>query len=237
MDKHIILTILSSCILTVLGLGPPFPGDDFIRIKELPPAAVIARNSGGLTLSCSMAGSPTPSVAWFKDGVHLAGTQDNPGGLGETWARLNLPCITEEDAGIYECRGEANGHQTTTSTKVDVIGHTHSGCIPRNRGGSAPKITGWYSTVMITSGLSVKLSCSVNDDAGKVNVVWKDAMGKEVKESDTVALHGHDLYINGVDWSHMGRFTCTAQNGFGVDMISTFLYPLAPAFSDLSNMV
>jgi len=22
-----------------------------------------------------MAGSPTPSVAWFKDGVHLAGTQ------------------------------------------------------------------------------------------------------------------------------------------------------------------
>ena len=26
------------------------------------------------------------------------------------------------------------------------------------------------------------------------------------------------------------RFTCTAQNGFGVDMVSTFLYPLAPAF-------
>ena len=37
-------------------------------------------------------------------------------------------------------------------------------------------------------------------------MVWKDAMGKEVKESDTVALHGHDLYINGVDWSHMGRY-------------------------------
>ena len=36
--------------------------------------------------------------------------------------------------------------------------------------------------------------------------MWKDAMGKEVKESDTVALHGHDLYINGVDWSHMGRY-------------------------------
>ena len=32
-------------------------------------------------------------------------------------------------------------------------------------------------------------------------------MGKEVKESDSVALKGHDLYISGVDWSHMGRYT------------------------------
>ena len=28
----------------------------------------------------------------------------------------------------------------------------------------------------------------------------------------------------------ISRFTCTAHNGFGVDMVSTFLYPLAPAF-------
>ena len=31
------------------------------------------------------------------------------------------------------------------------------------------------------------------------------------------------------------RFTCTAQNGFGVDMVSSFLYPLAPAFYDYSQ--
>ncbi len=30
------------------------------------------------------------------------------------------------------------------------------------------------------------------------------------------------------------RFTCTVQNGFGVDMISTFLYPLAPSFPDIA---
>ena len=37
--------------------------------------------------------------------------------------------------------------------------------------------------------------------------------------------------------SFLPRFTCTAHNGFGVDMISTFLYPLAPASPALSNMV
>ena len=60
--------------------------------------------------------------------------------------------------------------------QVDVIGHTHSGCIPRTRGGSAPKITGWYSTVMITSGLSVKLTCSVNVSTKTVNYFNKETL-------------------------------------------------------------
>jgi len=36
--------------------------------------------------------------------------------------------------------------------------------------------------------------------------------------------------ISEASWADMGRFTCTVQNGFGVDMVSSFLYPLAPAF-------
>merc|ERR1712200_37974 len=96
------LTVLYSLLLTVLGLGPPFTGDEFVRLQEVPPMAVVARSSGGVTLTCSVAGSPTPAVGWFKDGVQIAGTQGSPGGLGETWAKLNLPCVTTEDAGIYE---------------------------------------------------------------------------------------------------------------------------------------
>ena len=45
-----------------------------------------------------------------------------------------------------------------------------------------------------------------------------------------VRLEGTDLVISQASWADMGRFTCTAQNGFGVDLASTFLYPLAPAF-------
>jgi len=226
-----------SLLATVFGLGPPFTGEDFLRQKELPPAAIVARTSGSVTLTCSVAGTPTPTVAWFRDGLRLAGTQTSPGGLGETWAKLHLPCIDENDGGVYECRGEGAGTHVSSTTKVEVIGHPHSGCLPRGRGGSPPVISGWHNTVMVQSGHNVRLACNVNESSGKVQVVWRDGMGREVKNSETMKAKGSDLYITGVDWSHMGRFTCTAKNGFGVDMVSTFLYPLAPALPELSNMV
>ena len=51
-----------------------------------------------------------------------------------------------------------------------------------------------------------------------------------MKNEGRYKTDGTDLVITGANWADMGRFTCTAQNGFGVDMISSFLYPLAPAF-------
>lgn len=231
------IALLSTLLTSVFGLGPPFTGDEFVKLKEVPPMALIARSSGSVALSCSAAGNPTPTVAWFKDGVKLTGTPGSPGGLGETWAKLSLPCATTEDAGVYECVGESAGQRVSASTKVDIVGHPHTGCLPREHGGRAPKILGWYNTIMLQSGKSVRLVCNVDEAVGKVGVVWRDGMGKRVQESETIRFKGNDLIITGVNWSHMGRFTCTAQNGFGVDMISTFLYPLAPAISELSNMV
>lgn len=224
---------------SVLGLGPPFTGDEFVKLKELPPMSVIARSSGSLSLACSCAGKPTPQVAWYKDGVKISGTEGSPGGLGEAWARLSVPCATAEHAGVYQCVGEAAGRQVSTSTKVDVVGHPHggAGCLPRGHIGSAPKISGWYNAVMIQSGKTARLACDVDESAGKLNVVWRDGMGEKVEPSESIHFKGTDLIISEVNWSHMGRFTCTVENGFGVDMISTFLYPLAPALTDLDTYV
>ena len=78
-------------------------------------------------------------------------------------------------------------------------------------------------------------------------VIWRDAAGHKVKNEGRYKTDGTDLVITGANWEGMGRydiyiynifvllpfsfrFNCTAQNGFGVDMISSFLYPLAPAF-------
>ena len=38
------------------GLGPAYGGDQFVRIKEVPPAVVAARASGSITLECSVGG-------------------------------------------------------------------------------------------------------------------------------------------------------------------------------------
>ena len=102
------------------------------RFKELPPSHVTARVSGNLVLTCSATGSPTPTTAWYKDGHKVAGSEASPGGLGESVAKLVLSCITEEDAGVYECRSHAGGQEVVVATKVDIIGHKPlSACIPR----------------------------------------------------------------------------------------------------------
>jgi hypothetical protein len=85
-----------------------------------------------------------------------------PGGLGETWAKLHIPCVSESDAGVYECRGVAAGQEVVVATKVEVVGHTpHSGCLHTDRQGAGPTITGWFSTVMIQSGDTARLVCNL----------------------------------------------------------------------------
>merc|ERR1719460_1629567 len=115
-------------LLTILGhthgFGPAYAGDEFLRLKEIPPAVVAARTSGSVTLACSVTGSPTPTVAWYKGGKRLAGTTASPGGLGETWARLHLACLSEVDAGEYECKGEASGRHVSITTQLNVVHHS-----------------------------------------------------------------------------------------------------------------
>ena len=63
--------------------------------------------------------------------------------MGETFAKLVLPCVTEADAGVYECRGETAGQEVVVATKVEVVGHApHSGCLPREKQNAGPTITG-----------------------------------------------------------------------------------------------
>ena len=82
---------------------------------------------------------------------------------------------------------------------------------------------------MIQSGDTARQACNL-EGAGKKVVTWRNASGNEVKNEGRYKTDGTDLVITGANWADMGRFTCTAQNGFGVDMISSFVYPLAPAF-------
>ena len=208
------------------SLGPAYAGEQFVRFKSVPAALVQGRLSGGLSLTCSATGSPTPAVAWYRGGARLAGSQETPGGLGEGAARLTLPCLDQADAGLYECRAEAAGQKIVVATRVELAEHQpRSGCLGKQSAG--PSITGWFPTVMLQSGQSARLACQLKPGTGG-SVVWRDAAGKRILSEGRYRLHGTDLVISKASWADMGRFTCTAQNGFGVDMVSTFLYPLAP---------
>merc|ERR1711874_133210 len=88
-----ILTWLSLSA-AVQGLGPAYGGDEFARLKEVPPALIAARSSGSLTLTCSVTGSPTPNTAWYKDGTDLVIT-------GANWADMGrFTCTAQNGFGV-----------------------------------------------------------------------------------------------------------------------------------------
>jgi hypothetical protein len=86
-------------------------------------------------------------------------------------------------------------------------------------------------------GRSVRLHlCYILHTLGDVRALRVFRRGRQglitIKTPKTKFHHLKKLTCN--IYSSSFRFTCTVQNGFGVDMISTFLYPLAPSFADMA---
>ena len=86
----------------------------------------------------------------------------SPGGLGEVWAKLHIPCVTPSTAGIYECRGEVGGMKTVVAeTRVEVLWLPHKECSNKDRKEVLPIITGWFSNIMVQAGEPVRLVCEL----------------------------------------------------------------------------
>jgi hypothetical protein len=75
-NKHSsILYIFIRSFFLASGLGPAYQGSMFVQMKEFPPSMVEVITSSSLTLTCSVAGNPTPTTAWYKDGQRLTGNK------------------------------------------------------------------------------------------------------------------------------------------------------------------
>merc|ERR1719186_2344693 len=118
MEFHVLVLILSLSTTRSLVIKSHLW---HVRFKTVAPARVDVGKTGELVLTCSATGSPAPSVSWYKDDLfvpHLdLNLDDESPSLGETVARLRLPCITEADAGQYECRARAGKLEVSAVTE------------------------------------------------------------------------------------------------------------------------
>jgi len=200
---------------------------EHVRLKTVPPARVDARHTGELILTCSATGSPAPSIAWYKDDLfvpHLDYTlEEGSASLGETVAKLRLPCLTELESGKYECRARAGKQEVSAVTEVNVVEYDNNLCTEEGK----PEIAMWRPTMMVEEGSLVVLPCRVNHPHDQ-EISWTDGRGDDIgNDVRFVVRDTGDLVISSVTWSDMGQYSCTARNIRGTTSVNTFLYPLA----------
>ena len=169
--------------------GPAGASKGQVEIAEAPPKLLEARQHGNTVLECSANGSPAPEITWYKDGLpyikdFAAGSQDHEFGaqsMGETKSRINLDCVSESDAGLYECVATSNGASTSVGTQVHVSSFEQgNGCVQRrllDYESTPPKIYQWIGTYLQPIGQDARLICRAE---GQRSIYWIGPTDQEI---------------------------------------------------------
>lgn len=207
---------------------------EHVRLKAIPPVRVDGRAGGKVVLLCSATGSPAPKISWYKDNLFVSHmdwrVEEDVNSLGESVARLTIPCLSQRDAGVYECRARSGENQVSSVTTLNVVESEED----KKEGGVCAdagniSISMWRPTLLVEEGDIAILPCRVENDANGHQVRWTTADGRSSLENDvryTLQDNG-DLVIREVTFKDMGQYSCTVTGTGGTDTVHSFLYPLA----------
>ncbi|XP_022797615.1 carcinoembryonic antigen-related cell adhesion molecule 1-like [Stylophora pistillata] len=177
-----------------------------------------------VNFSCVASGVPTPTFVWdFNNG-------DLPSGIHQTDQEgesvLELPRVTKEMEGTYNCTAKNKENTTSSSAALRVYGKASAQVVPETH-------------PTLTLGKVLTLTCKFNEET--VNITWKKD-GESLQERaviDTRLDEGKSkLVITEVVEEDSGEYSCEASNKAGtVDRYSVTLdVKAAPAALSSSSL-
>ncbi|KAK3796511.1 hypothetical protein RRG08_003230 [Elysia crispata] len=199
-----------------------------------------------VALYCRVGGVPSPSVHWLKDGKRIVqagscGSQDDDEDLNgfadqklssySTFSTLYIDCLDETDQANYTCVAQTATHRETRSVYLTVA-RSETPALPTlkacARKGRPARIYLATNSVLELENNNVRLFCRAQGNPTPT-ITWFDADNRIIQAGGNYLLSKNgDLIITNINWfEHMGVYTCEAQNVYGNDSTSPFLYPTA----------
>ncbi|XP_057373306.1 neural/ectodermal development factor IMP-L2-like [Daphnia carinata] len=222
-----------------------------LQFHVKPPSQMTVAMNDRLELLCDVSGSPPPAVYWLKNGMPIPESPFDreeveestnkilesesllpTRGLASTKSRLVIDCVDGEAEAIYTCVAQSIKEKIVSSTYVHIEGeapYNETTCMLRHETYSLPAtVFMWSGTYIDLEGKGALLLCrAVGNPTPKVSWYIEDEDQPITTGAQYQVLPSGDLKIRHLRWSeHMGLFKCRAENEFGMDQSTTFVYPV-----------
>ncbi|CAL8343147.1 unnamed protein product [Lota lota] len=160
---------------------------------------VVVVAGGDATLQCQAAGSPPPTIRWYKEGLEVGSEQD------VSRDTLRIPGVREVDGGEYSCVASSSAGSASARVVLEV--------------GVAPSFSETPVDASADVGEQLTLACAARGYPSPT-VTWRRQDGRQVPAR--VDSHGRamrpgerNLVIQSVWLDDEGLYTCEAENQFG----------------------
>ena len=195
---------------------------------ELPLSNIVTKAGGEIVLECSITGTPTPSITWFKDNKAIKPSKDVEILFDGKNAQLRVKEAFPKHAGHYVCKGHNTVGETTSNSTVYFKSNTpelSDGETSQERERAKPAFYVPLSNSEATEAEDVVLSCVVVARP-EAEVSWYHN-NNVIKQTANIKIYNeencHKLCLKHLELSQGGNYHVVARNSEGESSSSCHL--------------
>uniref|UniRef100_A0A0N5AL87 Peroxidasin homolog n=1 Tax=Syphacia muris TaxID=451379 RepID=A0A0N5AL87_9BILA len=176
-----------------------------------------------ITLWCTATGYPYPIIRWYKDGKEESSNNDDGISILDSGQGLEIIKALPEHRGIWKCVAENDAGKAELEFSLDVW--------------TIPEVTITPKNPERSLGDSLSLTCKAVANP-PATLTWRKDGQPLISSSDgaRISMKGARLDIPHLLQSHIGDYTCEANNDAGPGSATTFVDVFVPPLINRDNV-